>query len=160
MRFFTKRLYIRDLEYNDYQGYYEIYSNRLIASRAGVKTLNGLSEARFFVISLLSNSSVKIYTVIYEEKIIGTISSFYVNKKGIEIGYAIKSEYQRKGFAYEMLEKFIEIIKTNRNLSFVQAKIDDRNVASKGLVKKLGFIEVINSFIDENEVIKKYRLYL
>ncbi|MBR1623039.1 MAG: GNAT family N-acetyltransferase [Pseudobutyrivibrio sp.] len=59
-----------------------------------------------------------------------------------ELGFAIASERWRQGLAFEVCSQIIEIAGKEYNLTSLIARCDPDNVASKGLLKKLGFTQV------------------
>lgn len=58
---------------------------------------------------------------------------------GVEIGYAIRSDYQRNGYAYEACREVLAYAKKMIDIQKVYAKIDETNEASERLCLKLGF---------------------
>lgn len=59
--------------------------------------------------------------------------------KGAEMGYELASEHWRKGIMGEALSTILKYGFETRALEFVIAQVMLENVASKGLLKKLGF---------------------
>ncbi|MGB3294856.1 MAG: GNAT family N-acetyltransferase [Phormidesmis sp.] len=59
--------------------------------------------------------------------------------KGAEIGYELASNHWRKGIMSEALSAAIRYGFETRELEFVIARVMLDNIASKGLLKKLGF---------------------
>ena len=61
------------------------------------------------------------------------------------IGYTISPRYARKGYAYEVVEKMLDYIRSNGNKR-VCAGVDHENLPSIALLEKLGF-----SYIEHDE---------
>ena len=57
-----------------------------------------------------------------------------------ELGFLIAFDYQRKGLAYEVCRKALEVGKEEYGFIRVQAMVKEANIPSQGLCKKLGFM--------------------
>lgn len=82
------------------------------------------------------------YGIYLENKFIGKISAFDINKKNqrCEIGYWLSKDFINKGYmteAVKVLEKYLfEDVKINR----IQIRCDIRNIASASVAKKCGYV--------------------
>lgn len=96
------------------------------------KTINELEEWVQLAIELKS-----------EDKLIGDIAFRRYDKDGAiaEIGYAISPLYQRQGFAFEAIQKFIHHLFTEHGVHRISARIDPRNAGSLGLLTRLNFVQ-------------------
>ena len=74
----------------------------------------------------------------------------------MELGFVIGEPYWRKGYAYEVCSHLMEIGKCAYEFEKVQALVKKENEASKGLLKKLGFIYIEDILWDGEE----YQRYL
>lgn len=76
-----------------------------------------------------------------EQTIIGDIGLRYVSPfiPQAEIAYTISAPYQRKGYAREGVQAFLDYCFSTLNLKIISATIDIRNIASVNLLKNLGF---------------------
>lgn len=73
---------------------------------------------------------------------IGDLSYFYSTKDNcITLGITISPEYQRKGYAYEILQEVIAAIQEKYPGADIVALIDPENDRSMGLFSKLGFVQ-------------------
>lgn len=57
-----------------------------------------------------------------------------------EIGYVIGEKYQKKGYAFEAVDRILKEYFTERNIYMIEAKYNEDNIASAKLLKKLGFV--------------------
>ena len=73
-----------------------------------------------------------------------------------DIGFAILPEFEKKGYAYEASQKFMEIIKTNKICNKVLAITLPENISSILLIEKLG-LEYINEITEKNETLAVYQ---
>ena len=74
-----------------------------------------------------------------ENRLIGDIFVYFKDKT-ITIGYTISEKYQRKGYAYEILNEFIDYsFKNFKNYNEIVAMVHPDNIASKRLLEKLNF---------------------
>lgn len=55
------------------------------------------------------------------------------------MGYILGSKFQHKGYAQEALTKIMEYLFYDRDLYMIKAKVNETNIASIRLLKKLGF---------------------
>jgi [ribosomal protein S5]-alanine N-acetyltransferase len=58
------------------------------------------------------------------------------------VGYLVGREFQRRGLAHEGLEAVFNFLKAQYSIREVKAWSDTRNLASHGLAKKLGMVQV------------------
>ena len=58
--------------------------------------------------------------------------------EGVDIGFAMLSEFEGKGYAFEAANKLMELAKGAFNLSKVSGITLESNKASQGLLEKLG----------------------
>ena len=59
-----------------------------------------------------------------------------------ELGFAITSSRWKEGLAFEVCSKIIKLAKNEYDLTSLIARCDPNNVASRGLLEKLGFNQV------------------
>jgi len=74
--------------------------------------------------------------------VIGTVNVFEDSSRAVdamEIGYAVRPDFQRRGYAYEALTAILHLFQQELMLDMVTAGILPENTASHGLLKKLGF---------------------
>lgn len=76
-----------------------------------------------------------------KHEVIGFLFAFVEQENYAHIGYLLAEEYWGLGLATELLESFIgEVAKTESWLKLIGG-VDQSNVVSANLLKKLGFIE-------------------
>jgi ribosomal-protein-alanine N-acetyltransferase len=75
-------------------------------------------------------------------RIIGTVF-FNGFRDGLicETGYELSSEYCRKGVMTEVLDYLLPVAYHQMGINRLQAIVDPENIASIGLLRKLGFVE-------------------
>lgn len=67
----------------------------------------------------------------------------------LELGYIIGTKYQGKGYATEICEAILEYAKENTGFERINTLIEEGNVASEKLTRKLGFVHVEDFELDE-----------
>lgn len=67
----------------------------------------------------------------------------------LELGYIIGTKYQGQGFATEVCEAILEYAKENTGFERINALIEEGNIASENLAKKLGFAHVEDFELNE-----------
>ena len=96
-------------------------------------------------------------TIIYNDIIIGYIGYYngkYLNKLLVNkyhLRILIDINYRRKGFAFEILTEFINIM-FSKNINKIYSLIEENNTSSINLHKKLNFVHNDNIYIKN----KKY----
>jgi ribosomal-protein-alanine N-acetyltransferase len=60
------------------------------------------------------------------------------------IAYTVGRQFQKQGYAYESLEAMVRLLGSTLSSETIKAWVDTRNMASIGLLKKLGFSQVLN----------------
>ena len=76
-----------------------------------------------------------------QDKMIGKCILFQFNRENhrAEIGYILNREYWRQGLTYQALGAVIDFAFNTLNLHRIEADVDTENLASLGLLEKLGF---------------------
>ena len=80
----------------------------------------------------------EMYAIVFDEKIVGTISLYQHSSEVISIGPEIFCEYRRKGFAKEAMICACQIAK-EKGFKIVSQQIRTNNAASIALHCSLGF---------------------
>ncbi|MEZ8826099.1 GNAT family N-acetyltransferase [Vibrio amylolyticus] len=88
-----------------------------------------LSESRLFLVKSA------------EGTLIGFLFAFVENGRDAHIGYLLAEEYWGKGLASELLKVFIEAVSKTESWAKLIGGVDQTNVASANLLKKLGFVK-------------------
>lgn len=81
--------------------------------------------------------------IFIEEKIVGSISLETKNdvyKKTAEIGYMILNEYSGKGIISSAVKKICEIGFNSLDIIRIEAKVVDKNIASRKVLEKNNFV--------------------
>lgn len=100
-------------------------------------------------------------TVYIQETPIGFINLKLLDNSEMELSYIFDSDYTKKGYATESVEKVIEIIFKKTNIEKIIADTVKENLSSQKLLEKLSFIETGNKEIDNvkfiNYELKKHQ---
>ena len=81
--------------------------------------------------------------IFIKEKVVGSISLEVKNdvyKKTAEIGYMILNEYSGKGIISGAVKKICEIGFNNLDIIRIEAKVVDKNIASRKVLEKNDFV--------------------
>lgn len=76
-----------------------------------------------------------------EHELIGFLFAYVENDEYAHIGYLLGEEYWGRGLASELLQGFIHEVEKSESWLKLIGGVDQSNVASAKLLKKLGFIE-------------------
>jgi len=88
-----------------------------------------LAESRLFLVSSEDGT------------LMGLLFACVDNDNDAHIGYLLAQEFWGKGFASELLQGFISEVSNSENWSKLIGGVDQTNIASAKLLKKLGFVE-------------------
>lgn len=138
----TERLIIRSFEKSDSIKCYENWGqDESIGRYITMFPMKALSEMNALVSCFAKNPNVWLI----EEKIthepVGYISvDIPYEWLGVgEIGYALGEKFRRRGYAKEALKRVISYLFEERQLYLIEAKYNETNQASAGLLNGLGF---------------------
>ena len=139
--FETKRLWIRHFKKEDAESCYQGWGKD---ERLGSFILSypmNLSQMEDFVEEQFFNENSWVIVEKESGNCIGFITvTIPYTQLGIgEAGYVIGEHYQRKGYAYEAVNRMLQHYLVERDLYMIEAKYQEKNTASARLLKKLGF---------------------
>ena len=144
----TERLIIREMCPNDVEAIYKIYEGNDL--RYTENLFDDMDKERVYI----QDYQKYIYNFydfgiwLFEEKGTGDIIGrggvelkvYDDGTEGIEIGYIIRKDKQRQGFAYEGLKSILEYVKEHFDIKTVRVSVHKENIASVELAKKLGAV--------------------
>lgn len=146
--FESNRLIYRKLEYNDFNLFYELYSDVRVMAHAYLDRIETREEANQIFNNILTsqnhlgtgvqyvasikNTDIEIGLVDYEVILNHQNGGIY------EIGYFLKPEYWAQGFGTEMARSLINYLFTNSNIHKVIASCNSNNQVSENIMIKLG----------------------
>lgn len=102
--------------------------------------INSIEDARRWLDIVLEDAYLFIIQEKSSEKTIGFIFIHNLQQNDPHIGYVLTPDYWGKGIATKVLSGFIEHNKLNKKWNKLIAGVDKDNIASIGLLKKLGFL--------------------
>ena len=150
----TERLVIREMCPDDVEAIYKIYEGNDL--RYTEKLFEDMDKEKAYI----KDYQKYIYNFydfgiwLFEEKSTGDIIGrggvelkvYEDGTEAIELGYIIRKDKQRQGFAYEGLKAILEYVKEHFDIKSVNVSVHKDNVSSVELAKKLGAV-----FEDESE---------
>ncbi len=139
----TKRLIIREFVSTDSELLY-LYSREEIAKKELPDEVLENLEKAMEEIKMFKGKYPHDYPLVYaiESKEAGCmIGHICLNPipEGIEVGYAIATDYQGNGYATEVVRPFVEWGKKQQKLEKIYAIVKVSNTASLRTIKKSGF---------------------
>ncbi len=145
MIFETQRLYVTKWKGNDLQALHELYNDTAI--KESISPQLTIEETRSIfekqIILYNNDSPFGRYFIVekFTNKFIG-ILLFKKNiaKKGVEIGYSLKKNQWKKGYATEVVKESINWIFESKGFSSIYAITGSGNESSKKVLLKCGFI--------------------
>lgn len=147
----TERCRVREMTLGDLPALEEIYKDREVRRFTGTLYGEETGGNRQLQESIMENYIRQVYGFygygvwIIEEKqsgaVIGRAGYRPVKGDAPELGYVIGAPWRRKGFAREVCSAVLDYGRENLSFRRVQALVQEENVASIGLCRKLGFEE-------------------
>lgn len=137
----TERLWMRHFQMEDVKSCYLGWGRDEKLGSCILGYPMNLEQMEHFVSMQLSNENAWVITEKESGRCVGYITvTIPYTQLGIgELGYVIGEHYQRKGYAYEAVDRILRQYLVEDDLYLIEAKYQDTNAASAGLLKKLGF---------------------
>lgn len=152
----TERLIVRETTEADVPAFYRIYDDPLIKKFTDPlyeDIEDELKYTREYIDSVYSVQGFGIWTLVDRDtgKIVGR--GGLIHRSGfdeIEVGFLIASEFRGKGYGLEAVSSFVSFAR-KEGYGDINALVRPGNVASTGLLNKVGFEYVKNEFVDGTE---------
>ena len=161
----TKRCFLREMTIDDLDSLYTIYKHPSIT-----KYMEGLFEEREKEAEYIRSYIDNVYAFyglgiwIIEDRVTRQIIGragveLKDDVEGLELGFVIRKEDQNKGYAFEVCVAIIDYVFHYYDFAAIYCYIEEENLASRNLCKKLNFIEEKSIRIENRDYIKytKYR---
>lgn len=158
----TERLLVRESTLEDVEEFYRIYSDPSITRYMEDLYKDKDAEKAYmqsYIDQIYGFYGYGLWTVILKEneRIIGRAGlSVREGYEIPELGFLIDVSYQRQGLGFEVCSGILKYAEEKLEFEKVQALVDERNMASIGLMKKLGFAFEKDVKVNEQD----YRLYI
>lgn len=143
----TKRCLVREITPQDVESLYKIYAHPEITAYMENLYENPEDEIAYtkdYIANHYRFYEFGMWIVEDKEKrqIIGRAGLDMVAEKELpQLGFMIRKEDQRKGYASEVCQAILTYAKEELGFDQIEALCDERNVSSIALLKKLGFVE-------------------
>jgi len=144
MEIISKRLVISNLSAGDFHFYSRLVSDEKVMQYITGKALT-LEEAESrFQLSLYgvkgySDTGFFIVKHIHDQEFVGMCKLVQFDESAAEIGYMLLPEWWSKGYAFEIVESLVELVKTKNYSNEIVGLVDPQNQASINVLAKLGF---------------------
>ncbi len=162
MIFETERLYVTKWKSHDLHALHELYNDSAIKdsipSQLTIEETRSIFEnqmslyskftpfGRYFIVEKQSNKFIGILLFKKDS-----------NKQGVEIGYSLKKNHWKKGYATEVVRESINWIFESKGFSSMYAITDSLNENSKNVLHRCGFLRKEN-FVEDGEEFNLYDL--
>lgn len=144
----TDRLIIRELCLEDLKAFYEFSREQSMKDWIPDQVYETMKQAQEVLDFLMSKYSNDLDNVSYPyvlalvlkdtNELIGHVGLSHI-PEGIEIGYAIGEDYQKKGYATEAVQAFTDWAKAHLNLDAIYAIVKSENIGSCKTLEKTGY---------------------
>jgi RimJ/RimL family protein N-acetyltransferase len=143
----SARLRLRALDDRDVADVFELYADRAAVRFGYAPPMNTLDDARRVIqetIELARAGTLFHFGVADKEhdRVLGHATLFAWDRqhRRAEIGYSIRRDQWRRGYAMEAVSALIDFAFERLDLRRIEADADPRNAASIRLLEKLGFV--------------------
>lgn len=139
----TERLILRRYQPEDAAGCFALLSDEEGAYMDCCKAIHSMDEEFYERMALFAQRETQ-YMITGKDtgEVVGIVNVFADDSRAadsMEIGYGISPAHRRRGYAFEALSALLELLQRELRLELVTAGILEENVASMGLLEKLGF---------------------
>ncbi|CAM1358631.1 GNAT family N-acetyltransferase [Tenacibaculum xiamenense] len=157
----TERLTLKLTDLDDASFVLELLNTPKWKQYIGDRNVHNLEDATQYIKERMLPQSERLgygnYIVIRKEDGVKIGSCGLYDREGVEgvdVGFAFLPGYEGKGYAYEASQKIMEMAFTDFGISKVSGVTVKENVASQGLLKKLGltFKKYVNLPNDDEEL--------
>ena len=140
----TDRLLVRKLLFDDSELLFRYSQEDITKKELPDEVFENIEKCKETIEYFIKNYDYTfplVYGVIMKENniIIGHLSLSKIDK-GIEIGYAIATDYQNKGYTSELINPFINWAKKNLNIDKIFGIVKKDNIPSWKILEKNGFL--------------------
>ncbi len=160
--FFTNRLYIRPIEWEDIDDFFNVCSQREVTQYLTFNPHEYLSDTHRVIENMMRaysmGQSVNFAIVLKSTNhLIGSASlTFnYVNRSA-EVGYLLDAKYWNQGYMSEAIQALIEVAFNYYRVEFLYAKHIVENIASQKIIEKMHFKKIR---VQEQSFIKNQHIY-
>lgn len=141
----TDRLRLRELTLDDLFAVYALSREDSMARWIPDQVYAYESEAREVIDLLMTCYEKRLYPYVLGVELIETDTlighvGLSETPEGIEIGYAIGEDYQRRGYATEAVTAVINWAREGLNLKLIYGFVKDGNIASLSVLAKTEFV--------------------
>ena len=152
--FETQRCRIRPFEEGDIEAFMSYRNNLDWMQYQGFKGKKYLEYKAALLMQPNFSNGVQLAVVLRQTgELLGDLY-LKLEKNTAWIGYTIAPQFARQGFAFEVVTRLLLELK-QAGLTLVNAGVEEQNLASIALLKKLGFVQVE---ISDSERIFQYEL--
>ena len=158
----TERLILRELQFSDVDGMFELDSNPNVHLFLGNKPVKGIEESRAYIENLhqqYKDFGIGRWAVILKEtnEFIGWSGIKYItdemngHQNFYEIGYRFIEKYWGKGYATEAGKAFVDYAFNEMKIDMIYASAHIDNTNSRKVLEKLG-LKYVNNFMFDKEI--------
>jgi RimJ/RimL family protein N-acetyltransferase len=156
----TERLFIEPLTKNDCKFIFQLVSSESWIKFIGDRNVSNEKDAENYIQKILDNKnySYNVFRLKENKEPIGLVTFIKRdNQTYPDIGFALLSDYENKGFAYEAAKKYLDELLQQTEYKEIIGITLSENIKSIKLLKKLG-LEFKEKIIENNEELFIYSM--
>ena len=142
----TKRLFLKSITLDDADLIFQLLNSQKWIKYIGDRNIESIEDAKRYIqtkmLPQLAKLGFSVYTLIIKQdnKKIGTCGLYdRAGIEGLDIGFALLPEYEKKGYAFESSKKLMNIAFNEFGLKEISAITTEENVSTNKLLQRLGF---------------------
>lgn len=139
----TPRLFLRAIQLEDAPFMYDLLRSEGWLRFIGDRNIKTIEDSKAYIQGIIQKEGFDYFVIVEREsnRAIGVLSYiFRVQKNVPDFGFALLPNYQKKGYAFEAGRAFLDWKKVQESWVSMIAFTKQDNVASIGLLEKLGFV--------------------
>ncbi len=156
----TERLFIRPLEEDDSPFFYKLLNSPSWLEYIGNRNIQTENEAKKYIQKIIEDPNYNCNVFINKEtlELMGVVTFIYRETQQFpDIGYAMLSKFEKKGYAFEAVKRYLEEIRAQRITKRVIAITNSKNINSIKLLERLGMV-LDHSFSEEETLFLVYSI--
>ncbi len=151
----NEKLYLRELNHNDLEVLFELYSDKEAMKYRGSKSFENIEETIIMIENTIENIKTKTefrYGIVEKisNELIGTFLIIPISNTKCKIGCSIGKKYWRLGYGFQVMTIMFQYLKNLKQETII-GLIKKENIPSIKLVEKMNF-----ALIDQTEYSEFY----
>ena len=164
--FETERLLLKPISLEDAELIFELLNSPKWIKHIGDRNIKSIKDAKKYIRTKMLPQQIRIgfsvYTLVIKQNYIkiGTCGLYDRDGiDGIDIGFALLPEYEKKGYAFDSSKKLMNVAFNEFGIKEISAITTEENISSNKLLHRLGFqLNGITKLPNDDEELLLYKI--